>query len=345
MKLLVTGASGFLGRYVVAEALRQGHQVRAVLRPLSDESCLPWRMHPGVELTRLDLCQPDGISTALQNVDAVIHLAAVTTGDYQARFAGTVTATENLLQAMMQTHVLRLAAISTFSVYDYLHMPVDTTLDEDSPIEGNPMERDAYAQIKLIQEDRIRDFGQKGNTQVTILRPGMIYGRECLWNALLGAKLSENLWLRIGDRALMPLTYVENCAEAIVATVNCDKAIGQVINLVDDDLLTQRAYANQLIQRMDSPPKRIPINWTLMRLLGRMAWLMNKFLLKGQVRLPGLLAPARLHARFKPLRYSNRRAKEILGWTPRYSLNTALDRSCSEIELLAVSPSKQIFSL
>ena len=49
MKLLITGASGFVGQYVVAEALRRGLQVRAVLRPASNEKRLIWHNHPNLE--------------------------------------------------------------------------------------------------------------------------------------------------------------------------------------------------------------------------------------------------------------------------------------------------------
>lgn len=336
MKLLVTGASGFLGKYVVAEALRRGHQVHAVVRPNSDEKRLPWHDHPAVELVRMDLRQRTGIVNALRGVDAVLHLAAVKEGDFYTQFAGTVVATENLLDAMVEASVLRLVAISTFSVFDYLHMRSGETLDEDSPIERDPIQRDEYAQTKLIQEELFRDFERNHSGKVTILRPGMIYGRDNLWNACLGAELGDSLWLRIGARATMPLNYVENCAEAIIVAAERDQAIGQTLNIVDDDLPTQSIYADKLIKRMASPPRTILINWTVMRLLAHALWLYNKLFLKGQARLPGIFMPAKLHARFKPLRYSNIRAKQILNWSPKYSLDTALERSCGDIELLNV---------
>lgn len=336
MMLLVTGASGFLGKYVVAEALRRGHRVRALVRPISNEQRLPWHDHPAVELIRIDLRQRAGIVDAVRGVDAVVHLAAVKEGDFYTQFAGTVVATENLIDAMIEADVLRLVAISTFSVFDYLYIRSGETLSEDSPIEREPTQRDEYAQTKLIQEKLIRDFEQNQDGKVTILRPGMVYGRDYLWNACLGAQLSDSLWLRIGARAQMPLTYVENCAEAIVAATQCSEAIGQTLNIVDDDLPTQNAYASKLMERMTSPPRTIQINWTVMRLLAHTAWLCNKLLLKGQARLPGIFVPAKLHARFKPLRYSNIRAKQTLKWSPKYSLNTALDRSCSDTELLYV---------
>ena len=118
MKLLITGASGFLGQYVVAEALRQGHQVKALMRsPIK----LSWSDHPAVEIVQADLQaqSSDRLTEAVRGVDAVIHLAAVLRGDYATQYAGTVTATENLLNAMTQAGVDRLIAISSFSVFDY----------------------------------------------------------------------------------------------------------------------------------------------------------------------------------------------------------------------------------
>lgn len=336
MIVLVTGASGFLGKYVVAEALRHGHQVRAVLRPGSDQTRLPWHDHPAVKFVPIDLQHGDGLVNALQGVNSVLHLAAVKQGDFNTQFAGTVTATENLLQAMIQATVLRLVAISTFSVFDYLHIQSGETLDEDSPIECNPTQRDAYAQTKLIQEAVIRDFEQHHGGQVTVLRPGMVYGRDHLWNSSLGAKVSDRLWLRIGAQAQMPLTYVENCAEAIVAAAESDVATGKTLNIVDDDLPTQSTYARKLAQRMTSPPRTILISWTAMRILSQAIWVGNKLVFQGRVKLPGILISPRLHARFKPLRYSNSRAKQILSWQPKYSLDIALDRSCSNVELLDV---------
>ncbi|MBW4628509.1 MAG: NAD(P)-dependent oxidoreductase [Brasilonema octagenarum HA4186-MV1] len=337
MKLLITGASGFLGQYVVAQALRQGHKVRAVVRPSSDEKRLAWHNHPNVELIRIDLRSPNGIVDALQSVDAVIHLAAAKEGDFYTRFAGTVIATENLLNAMLSANVLRLVDISTFSVYDYLRTTSGTTITEDTLVECDPLERDEYAQTKILQEELVREFEQEHKAQVTIVRPGLVYGRDNLWSTLLGGKLSGNLWLRIGAYATMPLTYVENCADAIVSAVEREEAIGQTLNIIDDDLPTQRAYVKELAKRKYSLPRMIRINWTLMRAIAWLFWIYNKKVLNGQAKLPGIFNPIILDARFKLFSYSNARAKKVLNWNPRYSLNTALDRSFSNTELLQVS--------
>jgi nucleoside-diphosphate-sugar epimerase len=325
MNILVTGASGFLGRDTVAELLQRGHQVRAVIRPSRDISTLPWSNHSAVQLVRLDLEQPTGLTDALSGVDVVIHLAAAKTGSIQAQMQATVTATETLLQSMSAAGIRRLIAISTFSVYDYLHLLPNTVVDENTPLETNPVERDTYAQTKLMQEQLVRQFEQQGG-QVTILRPGVVYGRDALWNACLGAR-KGNVWLRIGNDATLPLTYVENCAAAIANAVEQQQAIGKTINIVDDHLPTQSVYAHKLLEHLTTSPRTLLINWTLMQFLSQIAWQTNKVLFAGRLKLPGLLIPARLHARFKPLRYSNQLAKTVLAWTPHYSLDAALERS------------------
>jgi nucleoside-diphosphate-sugar epimerase len=337
MKLLITGASGFLGKYVVAEALRRGFQVRAALRDTYDEKRLSWHNWANLELIRIDLTQSKGLSDALKGIDAVVHLAAAKQGNYDTQYTNTVAATENLLESMVGLNIKRLVAISTFSVFDYLHISDREIINEESPIESQPIHRDVYAQTKLIQESLFRDFEQKNRGEVTIIRPGIVYGRNNLWNAHLGINLKNRLWIRIGGNAQLPLTYVENCASAIVSALSQKQAIGKTLNIVDSDLPTQTVYAQKIVKLLPRLPSTIGINWTLMRLLSRSAWLSNKVLFLGKIKLPGILVPARLEARFKPFRYSNQNAQEILNWQPKYSLDEALKRSCSDVDLLSES--------
>lgn len=330
MKLLVTGASGFLGKYVVASALRRGHRVRAVVRPATDVSRIAWSTHSHVEFVRLDLRRRAGITEGLVGADAVLHLAASKAGDFYAQFGGTVLATENLLGAMAEADVKRLVAIGTFSVYDYINMRSGSRLDESSPLVKVPAWRDEYAQTKLLQEQLVRDFEREQNGLVTILRPGVIYGADNLWTARLGAGLGEDSWLRIGAYSKLPLSYVENCADAIVMAAEQEAAIGQTINVLDDKPPTQRQYAKALLAQVPNPPKFVPVNWTVMRMIGNLAWAVNQGLLGGNAKLPGVLIPARLHARFKSLKYSNAKLKQCLDWEPRFGMEAAIARSLDD---------------
>ncbi len=327
MKLLITGSSGFLGKHVVAEALRQGHQVRALVRPATSLDGLPWRDHPQVEIARADLRSRSGLEEVVAGVDCVLHLAADKGGDVYAQYGGTVIATEHLLEAMEAAGVRSIVGISSFSIYGYLHKRSFSLLDEETPVESDPRERDAYGHTKLVQENLIRDFAQKHGWRFVILRPGAIFGRDNLWTARLGMQLSDTRWVRTGAWARVPLSYVENCAEAIVMAAACDAADGATLNVLDDNPPTQSQYISALRRKLDHRVQLIRIPWFVMRILARSAWLTNKIVFRGGAKTPSIFVPARLHARCKPLRYSNRRLRETLGWTPRWSLDEALDRS------------------
>src|SRR6266581_2120935 len=193
MKVLVTGATGFLGRHVVDAAINRGHTVRAIVRPAGNAHALD----DIVECVRVDLRSPRGLVEACRGVDAVIHCAAAKSGDFYAQFAGTVLATENLLKAMTDAGVRHIVAISSLSVYDYKRLWSFSKLDESSPLESRPCERDEYAQTKLLQEKLVRDFAQQNNWRCAILRPGVIFGKDNLWTARLGIQ-GHKIWLRTG---------------------------------------------------------------------------------------------------------------------------------------------------
>jgi len=323
MKVFVTGATGFLGQRVVLEALRAGYEVRAVVRPMA-EIPVP---RENLEIVRLDLRQRDGLAEALRGCDAVIHLAAARSGDFFDRFAGTVSATENLLAAMKEAGLSHIVLVSSLAVYDYLHIPQGATLNEDSPIDQRMIDRDDEAHTKMLQERLVRQWAQEHRWAWTILRPGVIFGPGRVMCERLGIAMGEHWWFRLGSWAPIPLTFVDNCAEAIVLAVAHSEALGETINVIDDDPPSQLRYGAMLRDRMRPPPRIVPVSWLILQSGAFLVWEANGHLLGGRAILPELLIPARLHARCKPLRYDNSLAKRLLGWTPRYSLHQALDQS------------------
>ncbi len=340
LRLYVTGATGFLGSVVVETARARGHEVVAVVRPASRSGALG----DGVTPARIDLRSRAGLVDSLDGVDSVIHLAAAKSGDFPTQFAGTVVATENLLEAMVTAQVSQLVGISTFSVYDYRALASGSLLDEQSPIDPTPAGRDEYARTKLVQEQLYRQFAAgngSGRRRTVILRPGMIYGPDNLWHALLGAELGPR-FLRIGSRAVLPMTYVENCAEAIILAAErlaepSSPVDGEVINIVDDDLPTQADYAEAVATRTEVPPS-ITVPWPAIRTASEALAVVNRTLLSGRAKFPGIAVPDRLYARFKPLRYTNAKAKRLLDWSPRYGLIEAIERSLAAESSAAGEP-------
>ena len=109
-------------------------------------------------------------------------------------------------------------------------------LDESSALETNLERREVYAQSKIVQETLVRQSADQGGLKLTLIRPGAIYGRDNLWTGQLGIRLGERRWLRFTGVTKMPLTYVENCAAAVVLSAESEAAIGKAFYVLDDDL-------------------------------------------------------------------------------------------------------------
>src|SRR5262245_62147044 len=128
MRVLVTGAGGFLGRHVVDRLFERGHSVRAIIRPASPEPA--WT--GDVDVVHADLRVHDNLVSAFDGIDAVLHLAAATSGNEDIQFASTVVATEKFLDAMVLSSVKRIVHVSSLVVYDWAR--AEGIMNEDTPL-------------------------------------------------------------------------------------------------------------------------------------------------------------------------------------------------------------------
>jgi nucleoside-diphosphate-sugar epimerase len=321
MQLFVTGANGFIGDAVTRSARSRGHRVVALVRSSTSEGTCRL-VDAGAEIVVGDVCERGDWVQQLSGCDAVVHLAA-NFGAAADQWDVAVRGTANLADAMIARQVERLVLVSSISVYDFRGRRRDEVLDETSPIEPMPNSRDGYVRSKLGQEQVVAD---RPALKTTIVRPGAVYGRDRLWNAGLALRIGHGPGLTIAPDAALKLTYVDNCAEAIVLAAERDEAIGTVLNIVDDALPTQRQFAAALRRHGLPAPRSVPIPYAMASAIARIASAVNTRLFGGRLQLPEILVPARLDARYKPLTYSNLTAKRVLGWTPRAGLDEALDR-------------------
>jgi UDP-glucose 4-epimerase len=289
---------------------RRGHEVRAVVRPMSDAT---WGDE--VDVRRVDLRAPDGLDDALEGVDAVVHLAAQVTGSDEARFAGTVVGTEHLLAAMTAAGVGRLVLASSYSVYDWSR--VGPELDEGAPLETRPYQRDGYAVAKLWQERVVRRAAQ---LELTVLRPGYIWGRELVSG--VGPRLGP-VQAVIGPLGRLPLTHVENCADCFAAATESAAAVGHTFNVDDGHGIRTWRYARDVA----AGGARVPVPYGLALGVVRLVHRVARALLGERLRVPSLFVPRRFEARFKPVRTSRRQLEQVLGWRPPLTYEEALRRT------------------
>src|SRR5215212_9773891 len=149
MRVLVTGATGFVGQYVVPAIAQRGHTVRALIRsaprhPLASDLPPAATGSAGgfsdVETIQGDLLQPETLRSALRDVDAVVHLAISLTGNRGILLADTIKATTNLCEEMVSANVTRIVHCSSRAVYDWAQ--AQKTPDESAPIDSAPQFRD-----------------------------------------------------------------------------------------------------------------------------------------------------------------------------------------------------------
>ena len=321
MKALVTGANGFLGRHVVRALLARGVEVRAMVRPATKLEPLCWGS--SVEVFRADLRNSRELPRAFEGVDVLLHLAAVVSGREDEQYAGTVVGTERLLTAMATSACDRLLLCSSFSVYDFSSIP--RTLDEDSPLHQMPdvCTRDGYTLSKWSQEWLTRRFAEKHGWDLTVLRPGFIWGRDRGYLAALGQQF-RHCHLVIGPLTRLPMTYVENCADVFALAATDARARGQTLNVVDGPGERIWTYLSDYLRGSGQSCLRLPMPYWLAIRMVRLAY---ATVFRSATKVPSILIPRRLESRLKPLRFENRRLRQTLGWTPPLDYQHCLERT------------------
>lgn len=320
MKVLVTGASGFLGRYVVASGHSAGHQMRALVRP---GTAVPPGWPADVEVVRGELTDLESLRAAVHEQDAVLHLAAMVGGADADQFATTVGGTERLLTALKGSSVSRFVLASSFSVYDW-RTPY-RVLDESTPLDPRSWERDGYAASKIWQERIVREAAVAAPWDLVVLRPGFIWGPEKPQCPGVGEVIGS-IMVVVGWTTRLPLVWVENCADAFTLALTAEVSDGATVNIIDDELVRARDYA-AASSAVLGHRLRVVLPYPVALSISRAAKLTSRTLFASGGRLPSALEPRKFEARFRPLAFPNAEAKRLLGWAPRVSWAAASARA------------------
>jgi nucleoside-diphosphate-sugar epimerase len=323
MKVLLTGAGGFLGRRIALSLLQAGvRDLRLLIRgrPAPDLVAGLLRTAPDarIEIVAANLLHAPSLEPACRDIDLVVHAAAGMRGQAADMFANTVVGSRNLFDAAITAGVRRVVLVSSFAVYRTAQLRRGAVHDESLPLEPIGVEKGAYAHAKTRQEHLLEDYRRRHGLETVVLRPGVIYGPGGgEFSSRVGIR-AMGLFFSLGRGALLPLTYVTNCADA-VAVAALHGRDGGAYNVVDDDLPTCSQYLRAW-QRRKGRMRVLPVPyWAFV--LGSHVLQRYHQISKGQ--LPAVFTPYIVRSMYRPLRYSNA-ALKALGWRPRVPTSEGL---------------------
>jgi nucleoside-diphosphate-sugar epimerase len=337
--VLVTGASGFIGPHLVKSLIRHGlRNLRVFVRPSSNMNQLKAIAAGVAEGTRIEvvsgnlLSREDSIA-ATRGVAVIFHLATGNGKSYPDAFMNCAVATRNLLDASVEHGCLRrFVNISSFAVYANTGKSRWRLLDESSPIEKNAgSARDAYCFAKVKQDEIVIDYGKRLGIPYVIVRPGSVYGPG---KAALTGRVGTDafgVYLHLGGSNRIPLTYVDNCADATVMAGLLKGVDGEVFNVLDDDLPSSR----QLLRLYKKHVGHFRSVYVPHGLSYMFCWAWEKYSDWSEGQLPPAFNRGRWHAEWKKTRYTNAKLKTRLGWTPKVPMAEGLARyfaGCKERE-------------
>jgi nucleoside-diphosphate-sugar epimerase len=209
-------------------------------------------------------------------------------------------------------------------------------VDESTPLEVHPEKRDLYAHVKLRQELLFRERCERDRFELVILRPGVIYGPG---GSAFSSRVGLNLFgvfLALGGKNALPLSYVDNCADAIVLAGRSplSGANPEVYNLVDDDLPTCRAYL-AAYKKQVKPIRSLPVPFPVLAVAARALDVYDRWS-NGQ--LPAIFTPYKVASTWGGNRFENAKIKG-LGWLQQVPTQEGLRRT---FEWLRAQQSKDV---
>lgn len=318
--VLVTGASGFLGRRVVEMMVGYGVRVRALVRQTSKVAGLEL---PGVEIVYGDITDRASLHSAFTGVDYVVHAAADTSGTEEGARRVTIGGTGHVLDLCAEHQVRKLVYISSCSVYGVADCQVGATLDENAPLEPFPERRGVYSWAKLEAERLVVERMQQGSVAAVCLRPGTIYGVGGeIFTPMIGFSLHKKLIVVIDRKGfVVPLVYVDDLVAAIHAAMVSDESTGQMYNVVDPRQIDKQQYIQALVKKVYPGVRCISIPYGL--------FLAVVVVQEKLCRLVGrrpVLTRYRLDSSQNPITYDAGKIMGELGWQPAVSFADAVER-------------------
>jgi nucleoside-diphosphate-sugar epimerase len=310
---LVTGATGFIGGHLAQRLVEEGYQVRCLTRSSSDTSFLETL---DVEIAVGDLTSVPSLTRAAEGCRYVFHCGGMVSdwGTPKEIAAVNVGGTRNLLQASLAASVERFVHFSTTDVYGYPGRPAIEETYAATRV-GN-----WYAQTKLAAEAEVRGLGEGHGLETVILRPATVFGPRStdVVGEIARAIRAGTMLLVDGGRAVAGLVYVDNLVDAALLAARHEAAPGHAFNACDGLDVTWRQFTDSLAEGLGCSQVRWSMPYWMANGIGFSLEHGYRFLRRTtHLTTRPLLSRQAVQMLGSNQDFSNRKARELLGWEPR----------------------------
>ncbi len=317
MRVLITGATGFIGRRLSDCLGKEGHDLVALVRSSSNRAGLP----DGMTFREANLLEPETLKPCVEDIDAVFHLAAYFDfypSDEELMFKINVDGTRNLMEACVGSPVSRFIYCSSTEAIGPVEFPPG---NEDTVT--NPAF--AYGESKVQAEKEVRKIGREHDLDYVIFRPTGVMGEGDLYTGYELIKALNNKEVPVlpgdGEKHIM-YTHVDDVVRGFAKSLTSQSALNETIILCPDE---PEKYKNLIEYIADvlgvEPPKRyIPTSVAKFGI-----GLLSPFKNRGKTTF--LWHMQSIQSMDEERWYSNDKAKRLLGWSPEITMREGIRRA------------------
>ncbi len=315
MKVLITGATGYIGSHLVNRALSRGHEVKALVVKNSPYQSLKAN---NVELVIGDLADNRALRTACSNVDVIYHAAGLLgkwgTSDQQL-YPVNVEGVRNLIEACLDTSLQHFIHISASGVTGPLECKV-----ADESYEGKPSTE--YTKTKLQGERLALEMADKYGVPLSVVRPTFTYGPGDPHKLNLFKMVKRRTFVFIGDgESTMHLVYIDDLVDGIELVAKHQSKV-EVYIIGGERAVTKRELIYTIADVLEVPRPRIHVPVALASLAAQISEKMGKTL-----KFEPLITSSRVELMAKNWGMSIEKARRELGYKPKITLLEGIRRT------------------
>ncbi|MEP7324124.1 MAG: NAD-dependent epimerase/dehydratase family protein [Saprospiraceae bacterium] len=315
MRILITGANGFIGSNLAAALLKQKHKVVGLVRKTSD---LKYLKDLPVQLVYGDILDRASIYHAARGCDILVHTAGAVTdwGDIDYFTKLNVEGLKNVAQAAADYEIKRLVHISTVAIYGF-------NVKDAKETDPTPPSQVRYSQTKLLGVQWLNDFATKTGMEIVKINPGNVFGPgdDKFIKPYLDI-ISKNgfVFVNKGESLTCP-TYIDNLVHGIALACFQPNISGETFNITDGLEITWKEFTDAFYIALGKKPISRSISHGLLHTIANG---MEKFYTLFQIKKSPLLTRYRIDNAGKDYHFSIEHAREVLGYAPVVDFETSI---------------------